>query len=276
VNALDLLKILFTNPNLFLRKLKARIFPLRGRIVQEKIKGVIFEFDFSYDRIIEDMYFGNFEPETVMLMKKILKKGDIFIDIGANVGYLSAIAMGLVGKSGEVHSFEPVPEHCSRLRKLAILNKGYHLIVNQLALDEKEGIGQINITNLPNIGWNTMVPDFMPVEARQRLDNVITRRMDSYIEEKKLYEIALIKIDTEGYEFRILRGLSGYFEKTKYRPPIICEIAPSAYELLGCTLSQLAWQMDAWGYRAFSVPNTNVEVNIVTLIKTTNVVFLSK
>ena len=47
---------------------------------------------------------------TILLCKDILKKGDIAIDIGANVGYFSAIFNQSVGKNGVVHSFEPNPE----------------------------------------------------------------------------------------------------------------------------------------------------------------------
>jgi FkbM family methyltransferase len=270
------IKILLIDPILFFKKLKAKIIPLPGQIVQKKINGIVFEFDFNYDPAIKSMYFGTYEVEIVKLMKKFLGQGGIFIDIGANIGYLSAIAMGFVGENGEVHSFEPVPEYYSRLKKLAIINKNYNLITNQFAIDEKEGIGQIDVTNLQNIGWNTMVPGLMSIETRQKVVEVMTIRMDNYIKEKKLDKISLIKIDTEGYEFRVLKGLSNYFEETKQRPPIICEIAPSAYEILGCTLSQLARQMDNYGYGAFNILNTNIKVDITKLSTTTNVVFMPK
>ena len=55
-------------------------------------------------------YLDNYEIETILLCKDILKKGDIAIDIGANVGYFSAIFNQSVGKNGVVHSFEPNPE----------------------------------------------------------------------------------------------------------------------------------------------------------------------
>ena len=62
---------------------------------------------------------------------------------------------------------------------------------------------------------------------------VPARRLDSYIGEKGLGRVSLIKIDVEGLEFSVLRGLSGYLEGTGHRPVIICEIVPYAYPLLG-------------------------------------------
>jgi precorrin-6B methylase 2 len=47
-----------------------------------------------------------------MLMIQILKPGDRFVDIGANIGMLSILAARLVGPSGRVESFEPNPHKC--------------------------------------------------------------------------------------------------------------------------------------------------------------------
>ena len=63
---------------------------------------------------------------------KYLKEGDTFIDIGANVGYISVFAMGLVGKTGSVHSFEPVPQYFNRLKIIKEDNPGYNFYLNEL------------------------------------------------------------------------------------------------------------------------------------------------
>ena len=145
---------------------------------------------------------------------------------------------------------------------MAFRNKDYRIIVNQCALGEKQRRAMIDITNRPNIGWNTMVPNFMSNETRKKSIEVPVYRLDDYIKEKKLDKISLIKIDTEGFEFPILKGLQKYFENTKYRPVIYCEIAPSAYPLLGYTLSQLSDYMKKYSYRSFSPIKINKEINI--------------
>jgi len=203
-----------------------------------------------------------------------LKKGDTFIDVGANIGYLSTIALGLIGKRGSVHSFEPVLEYFLRLKDIAFLNKGYNFIVNNCALGEIEGIGKIAVTNLQNIGWNTMVPGFMPSQTIRQMQEVTICRLDSYIKEKALSNIALIKIDAEGFEFAILKGLRKYFETSKNRPKIICEIAPSAYSLLGYRLKELVQYMDEFKYSAFQLSNPKKRIDVLELQSTTNVLFL--
>ncbi len=56
-------------------------------------------------RIERWMWAGAYERELVHLMKRTLKSGMTVIDVGANIGYLSALAAGLVGNTGQVHAF---------------------------------------------------------------------------------------------------------------------------------------------------------------------------
>jgi len=104
--------------------------------------------------------------------------GDVFVDVGANIGYISAIALGLVGQSGVVHSFEPVPDYFMRLKNIPAANRGYRHIVNQCALGERDGSAKIAVTNTSNIGWNTMVPKFMSAETTKEKIEVPVKRLD--------------------------------------------------------------------------------------------------
>lgn len=266
-----------SNPRLFWHKLTFKIRSLQPSprsAVQKRINGILFEFDFDYAPVIKEMFFGGYELQTILAMKRYLKEGDTFIDVGANIGYLSAIAMGIVGKSGQVHSFEPVPEYFQRLKKILGANKEHHMVANRCAVGDEERTASIAVTSLPNIGWNTMVPGFMSQETIKQTVEVPTCRLDRYIREKALRRISLIKIDTEGFEFPVLKGLSGYFEETRDRPRIICEIAPGAYRLLGRTLGQLREYMEQHGYRAFSLIEPDAEIDITKLEKTTDVGFM--
>ena len=102
------------NPALLWEKLCGKLRALRPRPASPylgKIQGVVFEFDFDLGPAVTQMYFGTYQPEVFLLMRRFMRPGDTFVDVGANIGYLSALGMGLVGASGEVHSFEPVPQY---------------------------------------------------------------------------------------------------------------------------------------------------------------------
>ena len=298
--------LLIRNPKLFFKYLyagaKSVILRWPKAPIQKRINGILLEFDFDSDPVMKlmrnplklfvqylirmlelnlnagvikptvlRMCYGAYETSTLGAMRKLLNKGDTFIDVGANIGYLSAIAMGLVGKTGQVHSFEPVPRYFKRLKNLAVANKEYKIIVNQCALGDERGTKRIDVS-LEGIGMSTMVPGFRRKEMIEEVIEVPTYRLDWYIKEKSISSISLIKIDVEGFGLPVLRGLSDYFE-IGHRPSIICEIHTAAYPLLGYTLTQLSEYMKKYDYHAFSLDDA--EIDITKLKEVTYVVFLS-
>ena len=191
------------------------------------------------DRNIRKMYFGCHELEVVSVMDRVLQKGDVFVDVGANIGYLSAYAAGIVGTSGQVHAFEPVPEYFDRLRSVSDANPDYDIKVNQCALGERSGNEEIAVTSRRNIGFNTMVPGMMGPERTRYSVKVPVARLDDYIQSHVPRKISLIKIDVEGFESLALKGLSKYFPTADPLPVIVCEIIPDTYPILEFSLQML-------------------------------------
>ena len=75
-------------------------------------------------------------------------------------------------------------------------------------------------------------------------------RLDSYIANRGIESVKLIKIDAEGFELPILKGLEDFLRKSRCRPEIICEIAPRAYPLMGRSITELGDFMSEYGYVA--------------------------
>lgn len=264
-----LLILLFTNPIVFFKKLYTK---LKKTPFKSKINGIVFGFDFSYDPAIKDMFSGTYEVETINALKKYLKPGDTFIDVGANIGYVSTNALGLVGKNGSVHSFEPVPKYFGKLKQVKEDNPGYNMQINNFALGEKDGQAEIQVTNLGNIGWNTMVPGFMSKDTTEESIKVPVYRLEDYIRKHDVKNIALIKIDTEGFEFPILKGLSGFLDTAQKKPVFIVEVALGAYKLLGNSVQQLVDYMGKYGYESYDIV-TGEKVDLSAANGTTSVIF---
>ncbi|WP_229395777.1 FkbM family methyltransferase [Methanosarcina sp. DH1] len=264
------------NPLLLSRYIKYKC--LSGFLKQSCIKevnGLIYEFDFDTNsNFIKRMYFNIYENELIELMKANLDKGSVFLDVGANVGYISTVGAGYVGKSGQVHSFEPVPQHASYLKNIKKMNPEYNIFVNNCGCSDEEGYSKIDVS-VSNIGWNTMVPNFMDIADKKESIIVPLYRLDDYIFKNNLKNISFIKIDTEGYELKVLKGLQRYFENTKVaeRPPIYCEIAPGAYPLLKLSLNSLSNYMEQYSYYAFDIFGNSRMIDISKLQETTNVLF---
>lgn len=266
--------LLTKNPALFCRVLLAKINTTRRMPplpVRKRIDNVVFEFNMSPFRGMAPMYFGSYAIPIVETMKRFLRRGDVFIDIGANIGYLSAIAAGLVGPQGQVHCFEPVPEYFERLERLAELNPASAITANACGAGEFPGKTIIYVTR--ETGQNTMVAEYKTESEIVSTRNVPVIRLDAYIEQHNLKAVRLIKIDAEGFELPILKGLENFFRRSQCRPEIVCEIAPRAYPLMGRKISELAEYMNDYGYRALDLLDGKSPVDLQAMRYVDDVLF---
>jgi len=260
----------------FARYLRRALSRQTPRYSTLSLNGVRFDVDLSIcPAMMKRIYYKSYEVETEYIFRKFIKRGDTFLDIGANVGYLSALALSLVGTSGRVISFEPVPEYFERLNKLSQDNRNYRLLAHQFALGDREGSAVIAVTNLPNIGFNTMVPDFMSSGDVKKQVDVKVRRLDNYLREEGIEKVDFLKIDTEGYEFPVLIGFSDYLKSGYWKPIILSEVWPAAYPRFGFTLSQFNEYMRGFGFDAYAVP-TFRKMDIRKLNERINVLFIPK
>lgn len=221
-------------------------------VKERRVDGVNFSFDFSFSPYMKKIYCGLFEFTVQEAAKHFLNKGDVFVDIGANIGYISAIGAGAVGASGEVHSFEPVPTYFKYLSQLTKLNPEHNLYLNNFALGEHDETNNIDVAVNANIGANSMVNGFVQKDMIAETIVVPTKRLDVYLEERGLRP-DFIKIDVEGYEFPVLKGASRFFETQKRNlPPILVEISPRIYKGSGIDISELEDYMFSWGYKSYT------------------------
>lgn len=220
---------LFSDPIFLFQRvfleLKSNFMPLPKSPFFKKINGILFEFDFSYSPTIKKFYFGTYDPKPVRIIKTFLRKGDVFIDVGANIGYITAVAAGCVGKEGAVHSFEPVPECFQKVRKLAEMNKDYKIVVNPYAIGDRDGKIKIYVSD-DDIASSTVISR---KEGFKEIIEAPIRRLDDYIIANKIDDLKMIKIDVESFELPVLKGLEKYFLKCRNDgscPLILCEIHP--------------------------------------------------
>ncbi|MDP3883003.1 MAG: FkbM family methyltransferase [Candidatus Staskawiczbacteria bacterium] len=280
--AKELFHLLAVNPRFCLKRVSLQLRSFFLSVPNSKVlgdvNGIPFEFDFDFSSRFKDMYVSTYQPIIKELVEKNLREGDTFIDIGANVGYFSAVALGRVGKTGQVHSFEPVPEYFEKLKRVADLNSRYNITINQVALGDEEKKENIYIAGRSAIGNNTFFKGLLDEPERAIIREIVVRRLDDYILEKNIKNIKLVKIDVEGFEFPVLKGLGGYFsgrERNSYRPLIICEIVPLIYPEMGYKLNDLFDYMAGFSYFPFEVANTKKRVNInkIARKRVTDVVF---
>ena len=197
---------------------------------------------------------GSFEPETVRCYRKILKVGDVVLDIGANIGAHTLLLAQAVGADGDVYAFEPTDYAFAKLSKNSLLNPGLanriHCI--QCMLVDQEVAGQ------PTPGLYSSWPlkeDAGLHELHQgRLMTTAgaeARTLDSVILSLKLDRVDCIKLDIDGFECGMMRGASEVL--TRWQPIIIMELAPYALEEQGESLHNLIELLKKYGYVLFDL-----------------------
>jgi FkbM family methyltransferase len=269
--------LLRNNPWLFARKLAARanvLKPLPSEPFQRRLRGVVFEFDPRKDTIMWEAARNLYELEVVDLLRRLVPRGGVYLDVGANVGFLSAIAAGAVGPEGEVHGFEPVPRNFQKLQRLAELNPNRRIIANPCAIGDEEGTATMTVCNTENQGLHSIIPGMVPPEWVGGTITVPVRRLDRYISESVHRPVSFIKIDTEGFEFPVLMGLSGYLEREAQRPVILVEVTPAAWRRLGHPLSGLQDWIARYGYRAMNPLNSRAEVDVCAIREQENLLLM--
>lgn len=279
-DALDIVKnaarLCAYNPPLFATKVwrAAQAPPRAGRQGPIKLRGVVFDgiaavapSDLSYREISN----GYYEIEIQHILRSFLRPGDTFVDVGANIGYISALAAGIVGPGGRVISFEPVPRYFQNLQRLAQRNPGHRIEPHQLALGADAGTLQIRVSNVSNIGWNTAVPGFMSDSSTGEIVEIPADRLD-----RRLALLGatpnFIKIDVEGYELPVLLGLGDYLARCARAPLILCEINPAAYTFLGRSLAELEAYMGGLGFVARDIVTLR-PVRLTGVRRLTNLLF---
>jgi FkbM family methyltransferase len=170
------------------------------------------------------MFTGSYDITLCDFLRKNLREGDIMLDVGSNVGYIAAIAASCVGTSGQIHGFEPLPQCFERLVMLEGLNPKYDFRFNNVALGETEGMVPISFEPEGEARNASLVPGKICSNTIQ----VPVKRLDDYIFANipSPERIKVVKIDVEGFELPVLRGMEQFFARTRYRPHLVCEIKP--------------------------------------------------
>ena len=160
-----------------------------------------------------------------ILTKKIVKKSPIIMDIGANRGQSINRFLKLFDEP-IIHSFEPISKEFNILKNKFGEKKNINL--NNLALGEKRETKLLNVTqksenssfNKINLGtdWIKARSKEYQVDEKNYVDTqqkVNVDTLDAYVEDQNIKEIDILKIDTQGYEDKVLSGCSNMIKNNK-------------------------------------------------------------
>jgi FkbM family methyltransferase len=165
-----------------------------------------------------------------------LRPGDAFIDVGANVGLYTILALSVVGDQGQIHAFEPNPLVAAMLRESIALNSAENITVHEIGLADTDGVAAFSsagddcvshiVSSSGDIG--TQIPIC-------RLDRLLPEA-----------PYAMMKLDIEGYEPFAIRGASQWTQNQI--PPVMLVEMGGYTKRYGIRTDEFVEELDQIGY----------------------------
>jgi len=158
------------------------------------------------------VYYGVYEEYFINFLKRILKSGDIVIEPGVNIGYVTAILSSLVGSSGKIFAIEP-SRICFEKIQTYLINPNIKLL--NKALSDKTGESAfIDKGIVISHGYSTL-SEFTKKESGDSEYLIPITSVDDLMLEHMIDHIRLLKLDIEGAELLALKGSSNALSNKK-------------------------------------------------------------
>ncbi len=174
-----------------------------------------------------------YEPHVTEGLRRCLKPGDCFLDIGANIGYFTLLGAALVGAHGRVLAFEPNRDNCALLTKSLRQNQFRNVRLYPYAVGAKEQTlalyrhGTSSTSILRDKSSQQAPPPGRPYGVRAVV-------LDDFLAD--LDRLDVIKIDIDGFEPRALQGMQRLIQR--HRPVIFTEFCPLLLGSVGHSTAQ--------------------------------------
>ena len=183
---------------------------------------------------------GN-EKHILEVLESKIKRGDVIFDVGSNFG-IYTIFLAKKSQSGKVAAFEPEEESYNNLQDNVKLNNLTNVISINIAL------GNTNEETNLYLGQVTGASSLVrkPGDGRG-VQKVKTRKGDDIIAEKDLPIPKLVKIDVEGGEYDVLRGMEKSLSDSRCKY-VCCEIHPQNFPE-GLTVEKIFRLLESFGFK---------------------------
>ena len=222
-------------------RLFSRLLPATGRR-EARVFGYRMTLDLS-GHVGRMIYLGAYEREETALVRRWLRPGMTFLDVGANLGYFTLLASRLVGPTGRVIACEPSPGlHAALVATLR--DNALPATVHQLGLGDVDG--EVTLYETPESHHN-LTPSMLPSSDAASAVSVPVRRLDDCLDAWNVPKVDLLKIDVEGYEPRVFAGAERSLASGRIRA-LMCEFNYYWLRQAGCSPDDLHSHLTSLGF----------------------------
>ena len=220
----------------------------------------------SRDNIGENIWLhGIYDLALTEALWRLTQRDDTAVDVGANIGYTASILCAQVGKNGKVYTFEPHPQLFQALLRNVESWKVHpnsgEIIAQEVAVSARNGKGCLKFfADFDRNNGTSAITENVEDSTKNVLP-VRLARLDSIIPEGT--PIAVLKVDVEGHELEVFRGLGKLLESKVIRDIVFEETSaypgPTHQYLQSAGYSVLGLESNFWGVQL--VPPDRVKVN---------------
>ena len=187
-----------------------------------------------------------YQRDLEAALAALVGHGDLFIDVGANIGMITLLGAHLVGETGKVAAFEVNPAVFARLQGHIRHNDlGSRVSAFDFGLADKDGEAHLHLASThTGIGTLTMGAG-TPVRIRR--GDPVFAQFDSA-------RPAVVKMDVEGFEGRVIAGLGDFLARDQVA--IIMEVTPAMLARVGDSAAGLYEALKAKGFQGYTFEMT--------------------
>ena len=192
----------------------------KGSIRKVERNGINYQLDLN-DIVDWTVYYDIIEPARITLFNNI-KSGDIIFDIGANIGETAMNFAKLATNEGFVYSFEPDKHNYSRNLNNMSKNEFDNIeLINKGMGDACGSFSMLNTKN-NNAGMNKIIPTKEGIKNNSKISKIKVTTIDTFIQKNGIEKVDFIKIDVEGFEYKVLKGGENCI--SKFEPTFFIEL----------------------------------------------------
>lgn len=200
---------------------------------------------------------GIYEPLETEIVKREIKKGDIVLDLGANIGYYTLLLARLVGEEGKVFAFEPDPTNFSWLEKNVEMNGYKNVVLIPKAVSNKTGKIRLYLSQRNRADHRI----YDSQDGRQSIE-IETVRLDDYFKDYG-GKIDFIKMDIQGAEGEALQGMSGLLKNNDVK--MLMEFSPGGLKISGMEPEECLKLLTGFGFRLYDIVGREKKMKPVSI-----------
>jgi FkbM family methyltransferase len=191
--------------------------------------------------------FGVYEKPETDFLRSVFRPGMTFLDVGANLGYYTALAIVHIGKDGKIIALEPDAENFSFLQRTVRANHAENVVCIQKAAADREGECTLYVSS-ENRGDNRLYRNDLCDDSY----NVEVSTVDSLLRECGVSGVDLMKIDVQGFERQVFLGMKETIRRSA-NLIMLMEFWPFGLESAGTNPLEFLKELEAAGLELFEL-----------------------